>query len=780
MTASDGTHTVTQDVTVTIRADDDAATANAGNDASVNENATYRLCGSGSDPEGQALTYQWTQLDGPAVTLSNAHAAQPTFRAPELLENATATFQLAVSDGVNTTYDTVTITIRADDDAPSANAGANITAPEKSSVTLHGSGVDPEQQDVTFAWRQVSGPPVTLDDPTSPNPTFTTPDLTHTQQIVFELDVSDGVNITTDSVTITVAAVNDVPIADAGANGEVQEMQTYTLHGAGSDPEGTAVTFTWTQISGPPVELDDPHAASPSFTAPNLVGDSDVVFQLAVSDGVNTTLDTVTVTIRAENDAVTADAGADGEVEETNTYTLQGFGVDPENQALSYSWTQVSGPPVDLDDPHAAAPSFTSPNLLSDTDVIFELTVSDGVHTATDSVTITIRADNDAPTADAGADGEVQEMHTYTLQGSGVDPENQSLSYTWTQVSGPPVELDNPHAAAPSFTAPNLLSDGDVVFRLAVSDGVNTTTDTVTITVLAENQAPTDLTHTGGSVAQMAAPGTLVASMTAHDPDTDETFTWRLADDADGRFTIDSNGNVTLAPGGPPLNAFTTPVHEITVIATDSAGHEIDRTITITVAPAPMVSTPQPNEPDKQPADSGPDAQWSESDADVLQQAREQLDALAQEVDESVMDQAIFHRTADSSADAIAESATPREAIEFARSATERVEFSAQWTPLTGTEQFDPGHPMAELNPAHDAFRRGDHLEEAAGRESGAAPRSAGDEFGAEPEEEDSAPARSGPMVLLHAIWGLVRGSGAGMRDAAGDAAAAVRRENRR
>ena len=267
--------------------------------------------------------------------------------------------------------------------------------------------------------------------------------------------------------------------------------------------------------------------------------------------------------------------------------------------------------------------------------------------------------------------------------------------------------------------------------------------------------------------------------MTAHDPDQDETFTWRLSDDAEGRFTIDQDGNIALAPGAPPLNGFTTPVHEITVIATDSAGNEIARTIAITVTPAPLASAPHAPDSNNSREDSPPDAQWSESDADVLRQAREQLDELAREVDESVMDQSMFHRMTEPPAERGVDESS-QESAEFRRGATERVEFSAQWTPLTGEEQFDPAHPMAELNPALDAFRRGDHVEEAAARDPGAAPRNAGDAFGAPPEEPDSRPVHSGPMVLLHAIWGLVRGSGAGMRDAAADAAATIRRENRR
>ena len=58
--------------------------------------ATVTLDGSGSDPLHNAVSYQWTQTSGAAVTLSSATAVQPTFTAPSA--TGTLTFQLVVTD----------------------------------------------------------------------------------------------------------------------------------------------------------------------------------------------------------------------------------------------------------------------------------------------------------------------------------------------------------------------------------------------------------------------------------------------------------------------------------------------------------------------------------------------------------------------------------------------------------------------------------------------------------------------------------------------------------
>ena len=60
----------------------------------------------------------------------------------------------------------------------------------------------------------------------------------------------------------------------------------------------------------------------------------------------------MSVTINADNDSPTAEAGVDQVVdEERSGNTSARFGVvDPENQGLTYQWIQTGGPAVTLSD----------------------------------------------------------------------------------------------------------------------------------------------------------------------------------------------------------------------------------------------------------------------------------------------------------------------------------------------------------------------------------------------------------------------------------------------
>lgn len=80
-------------------------------------------------------------------------------------------------------------------------------------------------------------------------------------------------NVSNDSLIIT--SVNQAPIIDAGSSQTVKEGAAVTLNGSRSiDPEGSSLSFLWTQTAGPSVSLNT-SSASPSFTAPMLGKDEE-------------------------------------------------------------------------------------------------------------------------------------------------------------------------------------------------------------------------------------------------------------------------------------------------------------------------------------------------------------------------------------------------------------------------------------------------------------------------------------------------------------------------
>jgi chitinase len=107
---------------------------------------------------------------------------------------------------------------------------------------------------------------------------------------------------------------------------------------------------------------------------------------------------------------------------------------------------------------------------------------------------------NREPVADAGPDQYVAGRILVTLNGSGSsDPDGDKLTYTWTQISGPSVQLSSRYAVRPTFTAPAATTTAVVLaFRLLVVDpsGLNAA-DTCQVQIMAAASATPEPTQPG-------------------------------------------------------------------------------------------------------------------------------------------------------------------------------------------------------------------------------------------------------------------------------------------
>ncbi len=174
----------------------------------------------------------------------------------------------------------------------------------------------------------------------------------------------------------------------------------------------------------------------------------------------------------------------------------------------------------------------------------FELLITDN-RGGTGKDTVKLRVNNPpnlAPIANAGADITITlPVATASLDGSAsTDPENKTLTYLWSYVSGPtPYSFADPAAVKTTVTG---LAEGVYQFQLQVTDaGGLTAKDIVTVTVkpvvIPPNKLPIANAGTGFSV---TLPAPLIQLNGSASTDADgEIVSWKWS-------RISGPGNVTI------------------------------------------------------------------------------------------------------------------------------------------------------------------------------------------------------------------------------------------
>ena len=378
----------------------DAPTADAGRSQNVTAGERVTLSGRRSSDDRGITAWSWEQYgSGPDVSLSGADSEVATFVAPTVSKRTRLRFELTVTDGDGET-DSATVSIRVSpaNRPPVANAGPDQSVAAGAAVTLNGSGSDPDGDALGYEWTQTSaGPRVSLSGASSATATFKAPAPTTLTTLTFRLMVTDGDGAAdSDTVSIRVSPANRPPVANAGPDRSVASGAVVTLNGSGSDPDGDALGYEWTQTAaGPRVSLSGAATATATFKAPAVTTLTTLTFQLTVTDdhgATGTDEATVTVSPPATNLPPVANAGPDQSVAAGAAVTLNGSGSDPDGSVAGYAWRQMSGlPRVSLRGAATATATFKAPAVTTPTTLTFRLTVTDDVDaTGADYATVTV------------------------------------------------------------------------------------------------------------------------------------------------------------------------------------------------------------------------------------------------------------------------------------------------------------------------------------------------------------------------------------------------------
>ena len=419
-------------------------------------------------------------------------------------------------------------------------------------------------------------------------PSLTVADAAGSEDTAIALNLSSALTDSSESLSVLVSGVPTGAALSAGTdNGDgtwtltPAQLSGLTVTPPSNDSNDFTLTVTATSTDGSDTSQSvgtvnvsvTGVADAPSLTAGDVSGNEDAAIALNLSAALTDSSESLSVLVSGVPTGAALSAGTDNG---DGTWTL--------------TPAQLSGLTV------------TPP---SNDDANFTLTVTatstDGGDTSQSvgTVNVTVNAVADAPSLTAGDVSGSEDAAISLNLSAALTDSSETLGNL--VISNVPVGTQfsagtNNGDGTWSFTAAQLPGltvtpppDRDTNFTLNVAvtstDGSDTATTngSFTVTVNPVADTPTDITFSADAVDENAANGTVVGTATGVDPDSGETFTYSLTDNAGGRFAIDTNtGQITVADGS-LLNFESAMTHNITVRATDSTGRTYDEVKAITL-----------------------------------------------------------------------------------------------------------------------------------------------------------------------------------------------------
>jgi hypothetical protein len=510
LTVSDGNLTAAPCVTqvyVSDAVDNRPPIADAGPDSMADAAGTQvNLDGRASfDPDGDTITAQWVLHSAPAIsTLSTADIADADSLVAAFTPDTEGVYILGLTvcdePGLCATDATTVLIGESDNHPPQANAGPDRDAEVGGPIPLDGSlSSDPDGDPLTYQWTLYSAPAGSAaliakdDEPVA----SLSPDIVG--EFVVRLEVDDGIASATDWLVVTAhpEGTNLSPVCATNGDQTTDMELSIAVDGSGSfDPNSDPLSFSWTVLTGPSGHVASFADASQAVTTFTPITPGDYVLQFSASDGSEQCTENIVVTVidTSPNTPPICDAGGDLTVDLGTTAVLDGSAsTDPDGDSLRFAWTLHSAPggsTAIINDPSAAVTA-----LVPDRVGVYEiaLTVSDEEESCTEWIVVDVQAVvvNTPPVCDAGSDQAAVMGDTIMFDGSGSsDPDGDALTHSW-RITDRPEGSDHGLIDRTSPT-PTFYPDvvGTYVARLTVSDGTDSCTDDVTLTVEPINTPP--------------------------------------------------------------------------------------------------------------------------------------------------------------------------------------------------------------------------------------------------------------------------------------------------
>src|SRR3989344_4178609 len=467
--ATDGTATVSQIVTITVTDSNRAPLFNVITDKTVAEGTLLQFTVHATDVDSDVLTYSAVGL--PLGALFNP-ATQTFTWTPDFTQAGSYLVTFNVNDGTITTSQVVAITVINVNRVPVFDALVDQTVAEGTLLQFTVHATDADSDALTYSATTVPG---AIFDPATQIFTWT-PNYDQAGIYSLTFTVSDGTIADSQTITITVTNVNRAPVLNPIGNKVVDELVNLNFPVTATDPDSDAVVVTATNLPSGATFVAGIFSWTPDRTQSGVY-----TVTFTVTDSVDTSSEVITITVNDIDRAPVIAPIGNRVVNEGTHLNFSVTATDVNNDVISLTTSVLPFGATFVGGVFDWTPDFTQTGVYT---VTFTATDSNSM-SSSETITITVTNVNRAPVLNPIGNKVVDELVNLNFPVTATDPDSDAVVVTATNLPSGATFV----AGIFSWT-PDRTQSGVYTVTFTVTDSVDTSSEVITITVNDIDRAP--------------------------------------------------------------------------------------------------------------------------------------------------------------------------------------------------------------------------------------------------------------------------------------------------
>ncbi|MFA4981677.1 MAG: putative Ig domain-containing protein, partial [Candidatus Omnitrophota bacterium] len=393
-------------------------------DQSTDENLLLEIGPTGTDADNDVLTYSADNLPSGATFTNGVFSWLPTYQQAGNYYNV----HFEVTDGFDVYAEDITITVNNVNTVPVLERIGDMVVNEPNTLSFDISATDEDGDVLTYSASNLPGGNF------FPADRAFTWDTDYQSAGVYpnvHFEVTDGVNVVSEDITITVDNVNTLPFLNIEGANSINEDDTLAVDLAASDEDGDPLTLSAVNVPDHANFTSVGNSGTFIWT-PDYDQAGDYSIRFEVTDGVNIVAQDFPITVNNVNRPPVLNSIGNKTVDEVQALAFTVSATDPDGQTITYYVENL--PDGAAFDSETGAFNWTPTYEQAALYENITFTASDGDLSDPETISIIVNNVNRSPVLSPIGNKLIDETMPLTFTLSSTDPDADDVTYTCTNL----------------------------------------------------------------------------------------------------------------------------------------------------------------------------------------------------------------------------------------------------------------------------------------------------------------------------------------------------------